>query len=66
MQRQKELYIFKHFAKSKKLSFAISIILRLIPIEIPKKYKIEAVYPHKEATSKKDEQLQRVIKLSSL
>jgi hypothetical protein len=37
----KKLYIFKHFAKSKKVFLPISIILRLIPIDIPKKYKIE-------------------------
>jgi hypothetical protein len=37
MQRQKKLYIFKHFSKSKKLFFLpISIIFRVIPIEIPK------------------------------
>ncbi len=37
-----DTHIFKHFAKSKKVIFLpLSIILRLIPIEIPKKYKIE-------------------------
>ncbi len=44
MQMRKKLYIFKHFAKSKKLFLAKSINLHLIPIEIPKKYKIEAPY----------------------
>jgi hypothetical protein len=34
MQMRKKLYIFKHFAKRKKLFFfQISIILRLIPIK---------------------------------
>ena len=34
MQMRKKLYIFKHFAKSKKvIFFQISIILRLIPIK---------------------------------
>jgi hypothetical protein len=33
----KKLYIFKHLAKIKKFFLPISIILRLIPIEIPKK-----------------------------
>ncbi len=34
MQMRKKLYIFKHFAKSKKVFFLpISIILRLIPIK---------------------------------
>jgi hypothetical protein len=35
MQMRKKLYIFKHFAKSN--FWPISIILRLIPIENPKK-----------------------------
>jgi hypothetical protein len=40
---RKKLYIFIHFAKSKKVIFLpISIILRFIPIGIPKKCKIEA------------------------
>jgi hypothetical protein len=35
----KKLYIFKQFAKGKKIFMPISIILYLIPIKIPKKVK---------------------------
>ncbi len=41
---RKKRYIFKNFAKRKKVFLPISIILYLIPIEIPKKFKIEAPY----------------------
>ena len=34
---EKKLYIFKHFAKSKKFFFYQYLNLRVIPIEIPKK-----------------------------
>ncbi len=46
MQMRKKMYIFKHFAKSKKLFFCqyLSFSVRVIPIEIQKKYKIEAPY----------------------
>ncbi len=33
MQMRKKLYIFKHFEKIKKLFFANTIILRVIPIK---------------------------------
>jgi hypothetical protein len=33
MQMRRKLYIFKHFAKIKKLFFANTIILRVIPIK---------------------------------
>jgi hypothetical protein len=36
---RKKLYIFKHFAKSKKLFFCLYLSFSVIPIEIPKKVK---------------------------
>ncbi len=53
MQMRKKLYIFKHFAKSKKIIFLpISIILRVIPIEIPKKsIKLKPPKAHKSTST---------------
>ncbi len=45
MQMRKKLYIFKHFAKSKKLFFCLYLSISVwFLLKFPKKYKIEAPY----------------------